>query len=124
LATVRISSARAVEIFENAFDLSAFPTLDQPSPRKDRMIAAFFTEKQGQAMTIIFAETGSSWRIDETCVKIRSQWAYLYRAVDREGKTVDFRLSPRRNVAAANAFLGKMRNTQAAPAVWNAVLAA
>jgi transposase-like protein len=59
-------------------------------------------------------QTGSAWRVDETCVKIRGQWVYLYRAVDREGKTVDFQLSPRRNVAAAKAFLRKMLNAQAA----------
>src|ERR1700748_3547113 len=38
---------------------------------------------------------GSSGRVDETYVKIRGQWVYLYRAVDRAGKTVDFRLSSR-----------------------------
>jgi transposase-like protein len=55
---------------------------------------------------------GSSWRVDETYVKIRGQWVYLYRAVDRAGKTVDFRLSSRRDVAAAKAFFRKAVKSQ------------
>jgi putative transposase len=58
------------------------------------------------------ASAGSSWRVDETYVKIRGRWAYLYRAVDASGKTVDFRLSPRRNVASAKAFFCKAVRSQ------------
>jgi transposase-like protein len=55
---------------------------------------------------------GTSWRMDETYVRIRGRWAYLYRAVDASGKTVDFRLSPRRNVASAKAFFRKAVRSQ------------
>ena len=55
---------------------------------------------------------GSAWRVDETYVKVRGEWLYLYRAVDRDGQTVDFRLSRRRNVAAAKAFLRKAMRAQ------------
>jgi hypothetical protein len=54
---------------------------------------------------------GRSWRVDETYVKIRGEWCYLYRAVDRAGRTVDFRLSARRDVVAAKSFFRKAMKT-------------
>jgi transposase-like protein len=49
----------------------------------------------------------TSWRVDETYIKIRGRWSFLYRAVDKHGKTVDFLLRPDRSVAAAQAFFRK-----------------
>ncbi|WP_372364928.1 IS6 family transposase [Candidatus Uabimicrobium sp. HlEnr_7] len=49
-----------------------------------------------------------SWRVDETYVKVKGKWAYLYRAVDSNGNTIDFYLSATRNANAAKRFLGKI----------------
>ena len=50
----------------------------------------------------------SRWFLDETYVKVKGQWKYLYRAVDEHGKTLDFYLSHRRNAKAAKRFLSKL----------------
>ncbi|MEJ8852802.1 IS6 family transposase [Variovorax rhizosphaerae] len=47
---------------------------------------------------------GSSWRMDETYIKVAGQWKYLYRAVDRDGDTIDFLLRTHRDHAAARRF--------------------
>src|SRR6266478_3907283 len=53
----------------------------------------------------------TSWRVDETYINIRGKWSYLYRAVDKRGKTVDFLLRPDRGIAAAQAFFRKALST-------------
>jgi putative transposase len=50
---------------------------------------------------------GSSWRMDETYVRVRGTWKYLYRAVDKAGATVDFLLTAKRDRKAALRFLRK-----------------
>jgi len=50
---------------------------------------------------------GRSWRMDETYIKVRGQWKYLYRAVDKEGNTVDFLLRAHRDKAAARRYFEK-----------------
>jgi len=56
---------------------------------------------------VLGKSTGRSWRVDETYIKVRGEWTYLYRAVDKAGWTVDFRLSTRRDADAAKAFFRK-----------------
>uniref|UniRef100_UPI000684F2FC IS6 family transposase n=1 Tax=Paraburkholderia mimosarum TaxID=312026 RepID=UPI000684F2FC len=50
---------------------------------------------------------GKSWRVDETYIKVSGQWKYLYRAVDKAGKTVDFLLRAHRDKAAAHRYFEK-----------------
>ena len=58
---------------------------------------------------------GGSWRCDETYIKVKGTWVYLYRAVDKAGQTVDFYLSRKRDVNAAKAFLRKAMREQRTP---------
>lgn len=52
-------------------------------------------------------KSGGSYRVDETYIKIKGQWKYLYRAVDKAGQTIDFYLSHTRNWFAAETFFKK-----------------
>src|SRR5438270_10694273 len=56
-----------------------------------------------------------SWRMDETYIKVRGRWVYLYRAVDKAGQTVDFFLSRSRDVHAAKTFLLNAMNNRRTP---------
>ena len=49
-------------------------------------------------------KAGLSWKVDETYIKVKGKWVYQYRAVDKQGHTVDFYLSSRRHAKAAKQF--------------------
>ena len=59
--------------------------------------------------------TVGSWRMDETYIKVKGKWMYLYRAIDKYGKTLDFMLSRRRDKAAARLFFRRAINTNGLP---------
>ncbi|MFJ1260065.1 IS6 family transposase [Cupriavidus sp. CuC1] len=58
---------------------------------------------------------GKNWRIDETYLKVRGEWKYLYRAVDKHGDTVDFLLRASRDHAAARCFFDKAIDQNGTP---------
>ena len=58
---------------------------------------------------------GSSWYMDETYIRIKGVWKYLYRAVDKEGHTVDFLLTARRDKVAARRFFDKAMHEHGTP---------
>ncbi|KVN48416.1 integrase [Burkholderia ubonensis] len=58
---------------------------------------------------------GKSWRMDETYIKVNGAWKYLYRAVDKDGNTIDFLLRARRDKAAARRYFEKSIAQNGAP---------
>src|SRR3982750_195102 len=66
-------------------------------------------------MAALRSPGGGFWGRDETYGKVRGQWMYLYRAVDKAGQTVEFHLSRRRDRNAAKTFLRKAMKNQRVP---------
>ena len=62
---------------------------------------------------------GRRWRMDETYIKVKGQWGYLYRAFDKEGNTVDFLLTKKRQRMSAQIFLLKAINNNGVPEIIN-----
>jgi transposase-like protein len=58
---------------------------------------------------------GVSWRMDETYIKVNGKWKYLYRAVDKAGKTIDFLLTAKRDKEAAIRFFNKAMQANGVP---------
>ena len=71
-----------------------------------RWIQAYAAELEKRIRPHLRMSNGS-WRVDETYVKVKGRWMYLYRAVDSRGQTIDFLLSARRDAAAAKRFFRK-----------------
>jgi len=55
------------------------------------------------------------WHVDETYIKVRGRWMYLYRAIDSNGDTVEFWFSERRNLTAAKRFLSRALKRHGSP---------
>lgn len=64
-------------------------------------------------------QTGMRWRLDETYIKIKGEWKYLYRAVDKQGNTIDFLLTAKRDTKAARRFLDKAIGSGRKPSLIN-----
>ena len=82
-------------------------TLHRWSIKMLPVLAVVFRRRKGPV--------GQSWRMDETYVKVSGQWKYLYRAVDRDGHTVDFLLRAKRDYAPARAFFERAMDLHGVP---------
>ena len=71
-----------------------------------RWIQAYAMELEKRIRPHLRTSNGS-WRVDETYVKVKARWTYLYRAVDSRGQTIDFLLSAKRDAEAAKRFFRK-----------------
>ena len=74
-----------------------------------------FTPELEKAVRLLKRPAGKSWRLDETYIKVKGQWKYLYRAVDKEGVTVDYLQTAKRDTKAAKRFLSKAIRSNVQP---------
>ncbi len=78
-----------------------------------------FTPLVEQQFNIRKKTVGKRWRMDETYIKVKGQWKYLYRAVDKNGNTVDFLLTKKRQRVSAHRFLIKAIQNNGKPELIN-----
>ena len=80
----------------NRWTIKESPRLEEAFPRRKRPVWV-------------------SWRLDETSIKVKGRWRYLYRAVDKTGQTIDFLLTEARDEQAAKRFLTKASRRHGVP---------
>jgi len=66
-----------------------------------------YSPKLNRGLRKYLKQTGNSWRVDETYIKLNGKWMYLYRAVDQYGDSIDFWLSRKRDRKATKKFFRK-----------------
>jgi IS6 family transposase len=67
-----------------------------------------YSQEINRKARVYLKKTGTSYRVDETYIKVKGQWKYLYRAVDKQGSTLDFLLCAKRDAESASRFFKKM----------------
>jgi transposase, IS6 family len=82
-----------------------------------RWIQAYAPEIEKRIRPYLRPSNGS-WRVDETYVRVKGRWMYLYRAVDSRGQTIDFLLSAERDAEAATRAASRWTRTQHTRVLW------
>ncbi|NQZ68905.1 MAG: IS6 family transposase [Lentisphaeria bacterium] len=78
-----------------------------------------FAPKLEKAFHQLKKRPGDRWRLDETYIKVKGQWKYYYRAVDKQGNTIDFLLTAKRDKKAALRYLTKAIGRNGKPGLIN-----
>ena len=116
ISTERSSSSACAGIYGSSFsyrdlvEMMAERGVDLAHTTIMRWIQRFVPEFEKRWNRFAY-KAGRSWRVDQTYVKIKGRWTYLYHA-DSDGKTIDFLLRANRDVAAAKAFFQRAFNSQ------------
>jgi transposase-like protein len=88
----------------------------------ERGLRADYAPEMERRLRSRLKPTNDSWRVDETYIRVKGKWRFLYRAVDSSGATLDFLLSAKQDAAAAKRFQSQSarqsKPSDAASAVW------
>ena len=93
--------------YRNLEEMMAERGVDVDHSSVDRWVQKFTPQLEAAFRKGKKRPVGTRWRMDETYIKIKGQWKYLYRAVDRDGQTIDFLLTAHRDKKAARRFFKK-----------------